>query len=423
MNYDFSVSNKTKLNHQFNNLQKYFIYILFFYTFCYTNAFTVMASNIVHVNLLYPFFPVVIIIAYCLFFNRRVNYFVLFLVFWIFLFNIISLLYFKIGFSSVYRYSYGILVPLLLIGIRLEQIKEVIRKFLRLFNWLIILNVIYGLADYLSGKKLQFILADLLYSSHYYSSIQSDMANGVYRLFSLLGHPLTNMLLLIIFVSVNILYFHYYKETAHIPIYLVYLTVIFGTFLVNSKFGIILLTIILMSTILTGKKKARNLFYIFVCSIAVLSSQSLRENVISRFLQASESGDLSNGRFSAIESLMNSQVNFPYIFLGKGIGASDTLLRSISDLNNIEIPIIMYSFDYGIFPTLLLYIILYFIPACLFIKNKHYYLLFLFTIITIFANSYNGIATSAGIVQIITFITMLLMNLSNSLKTEVKNKI
>ncbi|WP_375089631.1 hypothetical protein [Peribacillus sp. RS7] len=131
---------------------------------------------------------------------------------------------------------------------------------------------------------------------------------------------------------------------------------------------------------------------------------------------AFEEGDVSNGRFSAIGSLIQNDVSLPFFFLGKGIGASDYLLQSISDLDNIEVPAVMYMYDYGIFITILIYIILYLIPVVIFIKNKHWYMLFLYTMIFLFANSYNGLATSMGIVQILTFFSMFLINLSKDLR-------
>lgn len=416
------ISNKITSNDKTINFQDKFIYIMIFYTFVYSNIVRLMVGNLLHLNLLYSILPSLLIITYYIFFYRRVNYLVLYFVMFILLLNLISIINFHIQFSTTYRFISGILIPLLLIGIQLEKVKLVIKNFIKIYNWLIIVNVIFGFIDYLSGKKLQFILANLLYPTHYYNSVQNDVKSGIFRMFSLLGHPLTNTLLVIIFISINLAYYHYYKKKAHISLYVVYLVTIVGALLCNSKLGLGIIGAILLSTVVIGKKKGRNLFFIAVSSIGALSIESIRENVVKRFLIASERGDLTNGRLSALDALSGNHSLLPNNFIGKGIGSSDTLLQSVSSLNNIEIPFIMYMYDYGIFSTILIYVILYLLPVFILIRNKHFYLFFLFTMIFLFANSYNGLATSIGIVQIVTFITMLLINLSNSLKLKVVEK-
>ncbi|QTL50589.1 hypothetical protein [Priestia aryabhattai] len=272
--------------------------------------------------------------------------------------------------------------------------------------------------DFISGKKLQMILANLLYNTNYYTSINWDIQSQVYRLFSILGHPLTNMFLLVIFIGINLAYNHYYKEKASVPMYIVYGITILGTLVCNSKFGIIIVCATLLSIIMVGSNKGRNLVLLLIISISVLSIGPIKQNVVQRFLMASESGDLSNGRLSALDYLSDSNVPLPHIFTGEGMGASDSLLQSVSDLNNIEMPSVMYMYDYGIVVTILIYIIFYLFPISIFIKNKHFYLCYLYTLIFVFANSYNGMAVSIGITQILTFVAMLLINMSNNLKKQ-----
>ncbi|WP_249599572.1 hypothetical protein [Peribacillus frigoritolerans] len=302
------------------------------------------------------------------------------------------------------------------------NIKEIIKRFLSFYNILIILNVIYGVIDLLSKKKLQMILGNWLSNTNYSLSIQWDIQSQVYRLFSILGHPLTNMFLIIIFISLNLAYNHYYKEKINIPIYIVYITTIIGTLVCNSKFGIVIICATFLSTILIGKKRWKNLIILIIFIFTILSFQTLKQNVIHRFLLASESGDLTNGRLTAFEFLLNSNVPLPNIFIGKGMGTSDLLLQSVSSLNNIEMPFIMYLYDYGVFNTVLIYIILYLFPIFVFIKNKHFYLCYLFTLIFVFANSYNGMAVSIGITQMLTFISMLLINMSNTFNKSILHK-
>ncbi|MBT2605126.1 hypothetical protein J7E55_19210 [Bacillus sp. ISL-53] len=397
--------------------QMAFIYILFFYTFCYSFVVRLLLGNLLNFNLIYSTIPVILMVGYYIFYNDRVNYIVLYFIVFILFINIISITFYNLPLSGFYRFLITVWSPLLLIGIKLERPKYIFTKFLKIYNWLIIANVLFGLIDYVLGKKLQFILQDWLYFSSFASSIHADLYNGIYRLFSLLGHPLTNMLLLIIFISSNLIFKQYFKERVPIPMPVIYLITFIGAFLCNSKFGLAILLLLFLLTILLGKNKGRNLIYVLTCIFIVFSFQSLRENVLNRFLQSIEGGDVSNGRFSAIEALMATEAR-PLLFVGKGINYSDTLLQSVSNLDNIEIPMIMFMFDYGIFITVLIYSVMYIIPTIIMLKNRHWYLWTVFTLIFTFANSFNGMATSAGIVQIFTFITMLFLNLSKSIKLE-----
>ncbi|MBT2646881.1 hypothetical protein J7E52_09125 [Bacillus sp. ISL-34] len=391
--------------------QKVFFVILVFYTFCFSNIIRLILGDILKINLLYSIILPIIIILYIIFFQKK-NYFILYIMFSICALQAISIIYYQIEISNIYRFVYGILSPLLLIGIRLERTDYVFRKFLNFYNWLIILNVIYGLIDYLSGKKLQLILGDFLYFTSFYDSIHGDYSIGVYRLFSLLGHPLTNMLLLLIFLCFNLANRHYLRIKTNVSIVVVYLITILGMILCNSKLGIALTCIILLSTLFIGKKKYRNFIYMFIPFILVLSNDALKQNVLQRFINASDQGDITNGRFSAINSLLENGV-LPNMFIGRGIGSSDSILQSVSNnLSNIEIPLVMFMFDYGIFTTFLFYILIYFFPAFVLLKNRHLYLFFLFNMIFLFSNSYNGLAVSIGIAHIAFFSTMMILNLS-----------
>ncbi|MEE3953517.1 hypothetical protein [Peribacillus frigoritolerans] len=409
--------NKIDSVDKIHKLQMAFIYILFFYTFCYSFIVRLLLGNILNFNLIYSTIPVILMVGYYIFYNNRVNYIVLYFILFILFINIISIIFYNLPLSGFFRFLITVLSPLLLIGIKLERPKYIFTKFLKIYNWLIIANVLFGLIDYALGKRLQFLLQDWLYFSSFASSIQADLYNGIFRLFSLLGHPLTNMLLLIIFISSNLIYKQYFKEKIPIPMPAIYLITIMGAFLCNSKFGIAILLLLFILTVLLGKNKWRNLIYVLACILIVFSSESLRDNVLNRFLQSLEGGDVSNGRFSAIEALIAAGTR-PLLFVGKGINYSDTLLQSVSNLDNIEIPMIMFMFDYGIFTTILIYCVMYVIPTIVMIKNRHWYLWIVFSLIFTFANSYNGMATSAGIVQILTFMTMLFLNLSKSFKLE-----
>lgn len=414
-----TLASDTIIEDKYLRLQNGFIYILIIYTFLYSNVVRSMLTNLVHVNLLYSFLPTLLIVGYYLYFFKKASKFVIYIFIFIFLLNMTSVFYYHIEVSRFYRFLYSILIPLLLVGIHLEKPKYTIKKFLFLYNIVIIINVIYGVMDFVSGKKLQMILANLLYNTNYYTSINWDIQSQVYRLFSILGHPLTNMFLLVIFIGVNLAYNYYYKEKASVPMYIIYGTTILGTLVCNSKFGIIIVCATLVSIIMVGSNKGRNLSLLLITSISILSIGPIKQNVVQRFLMASESGDLSNGRLSALDYLSDSKVPLPHLFTGGGMGASDSLLQSVSDLNNIEMPFVMYMYDYGILVTILIYIIFYLFPIFIFIKNKHFYLCYIYTLIFVFANSYNGMAVSIGITQILTFVAMLLINMSIKLKKQI----
>src|SRR5690606_28924712 len=152
----------------------------------------------------------------------------------------------------------------------------------------------------------QLILADLLYFSHYSNSIYNDISSNVYRLFSILGHPLTNTFLIISFIILNICYNHYYLESTNFKLNTIYIYTIIGALLSNSKLGIIIIAIIFISVLVINKKSSKYLLVLLIPLIIALSRDFLLNNILKRFEYASTSGDFTNGRITALKILLEN---------------------------------------------------------------------------------------------------------------------
>ncbi|MGD7043171.1 hypothetical protein [Jeotgalibacillus proteolyticus] len=376
---------------------------------------TILEINI-NLPFTYSFMPWIIYFFY-LYINKKTLSATPFLISVLFLYlGIISSIYYENDIMSLYRFLYNSLLPILILYISLHSIEHKYLIFVKIINVIVIVNTLYGFIDFVSGKTLQLVLSDLLTGSHYENSINNDIKSNVYRLFSPFGHPLVNMGLSLIFIVSNIILVHYKDQKAYISFKIVLLISICNGFLINSKFGLICLALILLSLIFFTRRKILNLIVLSIASLIAINSSFFKENIIKRFSIAIERGDISNGRLAALEYVFNDILVKPFYFIGGGMGYSDELLRSVSNFNNIEIPLVMYMFDYGIVISILIIGISYIVPAATFIKNGTYYLFFLYSIIFLFFNSFNGLAVNIGLLLILNFFAMVLMNLSNDIR-------
>ncbi|MFY0761450.1 hypothetical protein AB1K32_21890 [Metabacillus dongyingensis] len=398
------------------SFQNIFVFILIFYTFLFSNISKIILGNLIGLNLVYSFLPLFFIIIFYLVNFKKNSKLILFLALFLQAMLSINQIGSQIVFSNLMIFIISFLIPSLLVGIKLKDPQETILRVITIYNWIIFANVIYGILDLITQKKLQLFLAQLLNSTHYANSIGNDLGNGVYRLFSPLGHPLTNTLLILFFIVLNISYIRYFNEKTNFKLSNIYLITIIGALLCNSKTGLIIILVILISVFITNKKRLKFFIIMILSGIIVFSTDFFKDNIVKRFVNAAESGDISNGRLTAIKSLMESPYSQPDFFIGGGFGSSNYLIQSISHLNNIEVPLIMFLYDYGILNTFIIYLIIFILPVSIFIIKKHFYLSFLYTMVFIFANTYNGLATGIGIYQMMCFLLMLLLNLSDSVK-------
>ena len=319
------------------------------------------------------------------------------------------------------------LLPLFLLTIKIneEDVLVSLRKFLKFFNIFIIILLGLGIFDYLSHSYIQLLLAKTLFSQNHLGELILLEHNwGIYRYYSIFGHPLTNAKYFLMFFIMNSIYAKYDKLM--INGYLLSVLTTLGLLLSGSKTALVLgmLLIIFLNPI-----KRNKWFYIMaiiLVGISLLNTSLFQDNLKQRFIQAVELGDITTGRNELLKRLIESDVERPTLFLGGGSGYSREVALSLNgNIYNFEYPFIMLAYDYGILGMLIIYFCIFIYPIFSFIKNKKYYTLILFLALAIMINTNNGIAElSSDALSSFCFVTLILMNLgSEPLKKKHNKKI
>lgn len=408
-----------------NHLKKYrsievnylILMLLFFSIFIFTNIIRIIVGNKISLDLTIPFFSVLLYFLYFILNYKKIKFNFFCICVFILLLNIISLVTYKVTLSEETVFMVTIFSPLIIFVMEPpsgEIIKKTFLKIRFILNFVVVINTIYGVMDYMLKGALQLYLSNYLQNSSFIILIPLELSLKVYRLYSLLGHPLTNTFYYLAVFIVNLTHGYYFYDR-HVRFSIIYIFIIIGMLLSNSKIGIVLLFIVLISIMLKFRNKNKYIYAVlFLIGVLIFSKSSYFENnVIPRFSEAIQMGDITNGRQTSLNILLNSNVEKPSIFLGKGFGSSVRLcVDTLGLTNSFENPIIMFSYDYGIVSTLLIYFIIFIYPSYIMIRNKHYYPFFLYLILFIFGNTYNGFGENLGVFQMFTYTAFILMSVS-----------
>lgn len=392
--------------------QHFLLLILFIYTFFYTDIVKEIIIWNFGVNVkLSP--TMAILILYCVFKYGR-NLFLGWIALIIYSLVLLVGLYNGIGISTLFRTFNTILIPLVIMGIKIYNPKELINKFIKIFNYVVIIYVLIGVLDYLTHGFFIKILNVILKDSYYNKAIGYDLSIGIFRWFSLFGHPLTNSLYMIIFLGINIIYLNIYKEACG-NIYVIYTIALIGIILSNSKFGIIITVIMLLVNIVNEKNRIIYISLLIIGILIIINTSYFEENVIIRFKNAILSGDITNGRITVLNSLLNYNLYKVNYFIGNGMSSSDAIVRLIfggnSGLSNMELPILMFLYEYGVLVTILMYFIMIIYPIFKLLNTKKIFVISIILMMFLFVNSFNGIATGTGILQVYVVTIMLILNM------------
>ncbi|GIO30134.1 MULTISPECIES: hypothetical protein [Paenibacillus] len=305
-----------------------------------------------------------------------------------------SFLFLHYSFMRLLQTAISLCLPLFFVGVKLKQdvIMPAFRIFLILFNWLIVLLLIVGAADFLSGGSIQLYMAGTLYNGLEMGQlIRLEHSFGVYRFYSFMGHPLTNAQYFLTFFILN----HVYARRNHFLInkYLITCVTLLGLLLSSSKTALVLGVFLVLFC--SSVKKNRILYYmgIFIILIVILNTPLFQNNLMQRYISGLESGDITSGRNGLLEVWVNSRVESLGMIFGGGVGHSREVAESLNgNIFNFEYPLIMLAYDYGIMGTAVIYLVILLYPAYLLIKDRSYYEFVLFLVITAMANSNNGLA-------------------------------
>lgn len=293
----------------------------------------------------------------------------------------------------------NIILPILILSVYMDFNETIngLGKFLQLFNVFVMVLFVMGVVDFITNGSIQLYLASTIYTSNGLGQlIRYEHYMGIYRYYSIAGHPLTNAKFFLLFLILNNIYGGYIKFL--INRYILIIISLTGILLSGSKTALMLALIIIVFG--TKPNKYKLLYYTLIISVfLILFNTSLfQNNLAKRFIEGIATGDISTGRNELLARLMNSDMApLPKFFFGEGLDYSRYVAGLLHNyIGNFEYPIIMFAYDYGILITILIYICVFLYPATVLLKNKDYKLFFYFLVISIMMNSNNGIANVNG---------------------------
>jgi hypothetical protein len=288
----------------------------------------------------------------------------------------------------------SILLPLMFLGMKLEiNINESIFKFIKVFNIFIYFLLIWGALDYLTGGALQRVLADTIFANYIDRYIYIENNQGMFRYYSILGHPLTTVGYFLMYFILNSTFYRYTKKRSEYNFILIICTLT-GSVLCGSK-PAILIALIMILFLLPVKKPGSKILFAsinLIIMVVVYNLPLFNDNLKQRFIDSFQSGDITTGRNTLLTDWLQSGIDKPGVF-GQGIGHSLDVSRALhSAASNFEYPIIMLSYDYGYLFTTLLFFLLIIFSSLRLLKAKKYFGFILVLLLFIFFNTNNTMA-------------------------------
>jgi len=318
--------------------------------------------------------------------------------------------------SGMWGYSIFLIcymIPLLLLGVKIskEDLPIIFSKCLNLLNILVCTIFIIGIYDYLTKGGFQaFLMQQGFFNERYVELVSNGLTHGVFRYYSIFGHPLRTAQLFLTFFILNSIFNKYFYVKMN-PLVISVITLV-GVTLSNSKTGV-LLSLILILFFSTSKSLGTKVFYWIASLIALfflLSSQLFSSTVLERVSKTSD--DLSGGRTELVQAIIDGTIERPKL-IGGGPGYSQVVKETTSsEATSFEYPFIMFSYDLGIGITILMYIILFIYPLMKLILHRNYYLAGLFLILTLDVNSYNGLTNTGDFMIQFGFVIFLILNVN-----------
>lgn len=315
------------------------------------------------------------------------------------LFVFVQTIYSDKSFLGSARYFFSIIFPIVLIYFKLE--KEVFDKIFRLFVRII---------DILIFVMLIMLLIDICFNNFaikFFATLTNAEIMHVYsntsRHASIMGHFLTTAQTYIVFYIVHVLEM---KMNNNYKYNLLYICIsLFGVCMASSKSGILILVILFIVCNIKNKQVIFGGSILTVTGLAV----GVFDNLINRFLTT----DLTSGRIERLLFLSSNYNLFPLI--GHGAYSSYDFNDVISWASAaFEFPVVMFSYEYGVIFTILFYYLVFINPFYKLLKNKNYFLFILLLMLALFVNFFNGIGMGYDNLYIYTFVTFIVLNVSEN---------
>lgn len=308
----------------------------------------------------------------------------------------------------------SILIPVYLMSIRLTKTEALhaLQNFLSFFNLLIVVLLCFGLIDYLTNRALQLEMAGTIFKNNDLGRlIFNENLSSIYRLYSFMGHPLTNAKYFLCFFILNFIYNSQRKEMLPSPLIIAITTI--GLLLSGSKTALFLLLLLLF----VHRTKYRSLYFagIVIFLLFLFQSSLFQDNLLQRFTNGIENNDISSGRNDLITELLTSEGELPNFLFGKGENYSRIVAQSFhDDTQNFEYPLVMLAYDYGLVVVGIIYFLCFLYPAYVLLKKKEYRIFIYYIVWSVMINSYNAMANLGNdTFAQVCFITLIIQSLVN----------
>lgn len=316
-------------------------------------------------------------------------------------------------------FKYGVitmnlLIPLLLTGINLEgkTARVIFTKFVKTLNSVMFLMLFIGILDLVTGGKIQLYMIQHIFDPELAKLATIDYNSGVYRFYFIFGHTLTIGWYMLLFFVVNVIHNRLY--TIILPSIVISAMTFVGLVLCNSRTA--LLIGILMIVLFNRPQKKVLVYYLALILMlgSVMLIPVVQENILERFINGFESSSVSGGRNEAVQMVFDGAVEPPGLLLGKGIGASRLVTEKMGGfVESFEYPVIMFSYDFSIVATGLLYLLLLILPVHHFMRYRQVLIAVLFFCITLYINGFNILSGYMDYMGQLCFVIMLLKNVAS----------
>lgn len=371
--------------------------------------------NGIYLNILFLIFGGNILIKYIL--KKRINKIIIFLSILFMLLTLTNMFFNHVAIATIILCFTCIIFPLIFMSIKMNMIhiKKIFDAFLNILNIIIAFLLIYGITDYLLKGQLQLFLAYNWLPEEMQHLILLEHSWGIYRMYSFIGHPLTNAYYFLMFYCFNCINNKYFQPKINTNLLII--ASLLGLLLSGSKTAMIIALFLMIFD--NNKTKHKWVYYIMLTLFVLIfiNTSIFQENLMKRFMQSINSGDISSGRNILIKALLSNSTMRPDLILGGGTGYSIVVSKGLlGNIYNFEYPIIMLAFDYGIIETIIIYIIILVYPMSVFIKNRSYIIMLNFLGMFSFVNTNNGLANLSDSVGVLCFTTIIIMGLSNYVK-------
>lgn len=300
---------------------------------------------------------------------------------------------FNINFDviSKIRLIFFLIFPLYLCVDNFITMKS-IKKFLRIYNKIIIVLLLFGILDFFMNGWLMDNFVSVFDKYPLKSLMYEERSWEVYRYYSFIGHPLSNATYFLFYIIIN---FSYGIKDKFLTNKMIIIVIgLLGLLISGSKTAILIgLVFIILMYGMGGRRKIINSFLILIIVSILLNTSFFKDILLTRFKVSIDSGDITTGRNSLIYALKSAgYVERPKI-LGLGLGVSRKVAESLGgNIFNFEYPFIMFLYDFGYIGEFIIYIYMILIPMIKGVLSANF--VYIVSIISMFAmvNTNNGIA-------------------------------